>query len=82
MTLETGFLFWVKVAMKNKLIETVIERNGEKIIQGRSKEGKLLVEKTREGYELKCPRSKEVYLIPYEEMLADYKKFQQKKSVG
>lgn len=61
--------------MKYKLIETTVERNGEKVIQGRSWEGKLLIEKTQEGYELKCPRSKEVYLIAYEEMLTEYKKF-------
>ena len=60
---------------KNKLIETTIERNGQKVIQGRSSEGKLLIEKTQEGYELKCPRSKKVYLITYEEMLAEYKEF-------
>lgn len=60
--------------MKYKLIETTIERDGEKVIQGRSREGKLLIEKTREGYELKCPRSKEVYLITYEEMITEYKK--------
>jgi phage FluMu protein Com len=59
--------------MANKLIEKTIERDGQKVIQGRSKEGKLLIEKTGEGYELKCPRSKEVYVITYEEMLREYK---------
>lgn len=66
--------------MKYKLIETTIERNGEKVIQGRSREGKLLIEKTREGYELKCPRSKEVYLITYAEMLSEHKKVRQRES--
>lgn len=61
--------------MRNKLIQNVIDRRGETVIQGRSKEGKLLIEKTREGYELKCPRSKVVYLITYEEMFTEYTEF-------
>jgi len=70
-----GFFIYIDDirTMKNKLIQKVIERNGRKVIQGRSCEGKLLIEKTQEGYELKCPRSKKVYLITYEEMLAEYK---------
>jgi phage FluMu protein Com len=55
-----------------KLIEKIIERDGKKVIQGRSQAGKLLLEKTERGYELKCPRSKKVYLITYEEMILEY----------
>lgn len=66
------------ITMKYKLIETMIERNGQKVIQGRSRAGKLLIEKTHEGYELKCPRSKEVYLVTYEEILAEYNKIPQR----
>lgn len=57
---------------KNKLEEKKIERAGKQVIQCRSQQGKLLIEKTAEGYELKCPRSKEVYLIPYEQMIVEY----------
>jgi len=51
--------------------EKIIIRNGEKIIEVRSIVGKLLYVKTKDGYELKCPRSKQVCLIRYEEMLSD-----------
>lgn len=68
--------------IKHKLIESTIKRNGERVIQGRSKEGKLLIEKSRDGYELKCPRSKEVYLITYEDMLADFKIFGHQTDTG
>ena len=51
--------------------EKIITRNGEKIIEVRSNVGKLLYIKTKVGYELKCPRSKQVCLIRYEEMLSD-----------
>lgn len=68
--------------MRNKLVQNIIERNGKKVIQGRSSEGKLLIEKTQEGYELKCPRSKEVYLITYEEMLQEYREFWKKEHVS
>ncbi len=51
--------------------EKIITRNGEKITEVRSDAGKLLYIKTREGYELKCPRSKQICLVPYEQMLSD-----------
>lgn len=37
----------------------------------RSDCGKLLLIKSDKGYEIKCPRDKKVYVIPYEEMLND-----------
>jgi len=51
--------------------EKSIERNGEKVTEVRSDAGKLLYIKTPRGYELKCPRSKEICLIKYEEMVSD-----------
>jgi hypothetical protein len=51
--------------------EKTIIRNGEKITEVRSDAGKLLYIKTKEGYELKCPRSKQICLVRYEEMLSD-----------
>lgn len=70
---EMGFFVLHKVSlMAKKLVEKYISINGKALIQGRSEEGKLLVVKTDEGYELKCPRSKEVYLIPYEQMVLEY----------
>ena len=53
------------------IIEKVIERDGQKIVQVRSAGGKLLFVKTKEGYEIKCPRTKQVCVIKYKEMLAD-----------
>ena len=51
--------------------EKVIHRNDEEVIQVRSDSGKLLYIKTKEGYEMKCPRSKKICLIKYEQMLED-----------
>jgi len=53
------------------MIERIITRNGEKVTEVRSEAGKLLLIKTKKGYELKCPRTKKVCLIKYEEMLSD-----------
>ena len=53
------------------IIEKILERDGEKIVQVRSAGGKLLFVKTREGYEMKCPRTKKVCVIKYEQMLTD-----------
>ena len=53
--------------------ERIIIRNGEKITEVRSDAGKLLYIKTKDGYELKCPRSKQICLVRYEEMLSDWK---------
>ena len=51
--------------------EKIIIRNGVKVIEVRSDAGKLLYIKTKEGYELKCPRSKQICLVRYEDMLSD-----------
>jgi len=53
------------------MIEQVAYRNGEKVIEVRSDGGKLLYKKTRAGYEMKCPRTKQACLIKYEHMMAD-----------
>jgi len=53
--------------------EKIVIRNGEKITEVRSDAGKLLYIKTKEGYELKCPRSKQICLVRYEEILSDWK---------
>ena len=42
-------------------------------IEVRSTGGKLLLVKTTQGYELWCPRTKNIHLITYEEMMVDYK---------
>ena len=51
--------------------EKIIHRGKEKVIEVRSDAGKLLFVKTKEGYELKCPRSKQICLVKYENMLSD-----------
>ncbi|MDE1920150.1 MAG: hypothetical protein KGJ09_03685 [Candidatus Omnitrophica bacterium] len=51
--------------------ERCIIRNGEKVTEVRSDAGKLLYIKTGKGYELKCPRSKQICLVTFEEMLSD-----------
>ncbi|MBI3618344.1 MAG: hypothetical protein HY210_09090 [Candidatus Omnitrophica bacterium] len=50
--------------------EKQIIRNSVKVIEVRSDAGKLLYSKTKEGYELKCPRSKQICLVRYEDMLS------------
>ena len=58
---------WIFIFM----IEKFVTRNGEKVTEVRSEAGKLLLIKTKKGYEIKCPRTKKVCLIKYEEMLSD-----------
>ena len=53
------------------MIEKIVIRNGQKIVEVRSDGGKLLFIKTPDGYEMKCPRTKQVCLIPYQEILSD-----------
>ncbi len=55
----------------SKMNEKVLERNGEKIVEVRSDGGKLLFIKTKGGYEMKCPRTKQICLIKYEVMFTD-----------
>lgn len=51
--------------------EKTIIRDGKQVTEVRSDAGKLLYIKTLEGYEIKCPRSKQICLIPYQEILQD-----------
>jgi len=51
--------------------EKIIQRGQEKVTEVRSDAGKLLFVKTKEGYEFKCPRSKQICLIRYESILGD-----------
>lgn len=53
------------------MIEKIVERNGEKAVEVRSDGGKLLFVKTKAGYEMKCPRTKQICLIKYQEMISD-----------
>lgn len=53
------------------MIEKIIERNGEAVTEVRSDGGKLLFIKTKYGYEMKCPRTKQICLVRYEEMMSD-----------
>ncbi len=53
------------------MIEKVIEKNGEKIIEVRSEAGNLLLVKTKQGYEIKCPQTQKDCLISYKEMISD-----------
>ena len=46
-------------------------RNGRAIIEVRSDGGKLLYVKTKEGYEMKCPRTKKICVVGYDQMLFD-----------
>lgn len=34
--------------------------------------GKLHLVRTRNGYELKCPRCKRIHLLKYEQLIVDY----------
>jgi hypothetical protein len=53
------------------MIEKTVIRNGEKITEVRSEGGKLLYLKTKDGYEMKCPRTKQICVVRYEQMLFD-----------
>lgn len=53
------------------MIEKIVNRDGEQVTEVRSAAGKLLLIKTKKGYEIKCPRTKIVCLIKYEQMLND-----------
>jgi glutaredoxin 2 len=52
--------------------EKITKRNDETVIEVRSEGGRLLFIKTKNGYEMKCPRTKKIYLVKYEDMLGDY----------
>ena len=51
--------------------EKIVLRNKEKVVEVRSDGGKLLFVKTKEGYEMKCPRTKQICLIRYELIIKD-----------
>jgi hypothetical protein len=51
--------------------EEIVYCDGEKIVEVRSDGGKLLYKKTSRGYEMKCPRTKKICVVPYEQMLVD-----------
>ena len=51
--------------------EKIIQRGKEQVVEIRSDAGKLLFVKTKEGYELKCHRSKQICIVRYEDMLSD-----------
>ena len=53
------------------LCRKTIDRDGKKVVEVRSDAGKLLYIKTAIGYEFKCPRSKQICLVRYEEMISD-----------
>ena len=53
------------------MIEKTVYQNGEKIVEVRSEGGKLLYKKTRQGYEMKCPRTKQICVVGYDQMLFD-----------
>lgn len=51
--------------------EKIIKRDGENVIEVRSDGGRLLFIKTKQGYEIKCARTKKICLVKYEDMLGD-----------
>ena len=53
------------------MIEKIVNRDGKQVTEIRSDAGKLLFIKTLQGYEIKCPRTKQVYVVKYEDMLLD-----------
>ena len=53
------------------IYERTVCRDGRIEIEVRSPGGKLLYKKTDRGYEIKCPRTKQVCVIPYEHILED-----------
>jgi len=53
------------------MLEKTINRNGRKDVEVRSDGGKLLYVKTKDGYEMKCPRTKKICVVGYDKMLFD-----------
>lgn len=53
------------------MIEKTVYRNNQKVIEVRSQGGKLLYIKTKDGYEMKCPRTKMLCVVSYNKMLFD-----------
>ncbi len=51
--------------------ERIVTRDGRRVVEVRSDAGRLLFVKTSEGYEFKCPRSKQVCLVPYARLYRD-----------
>lgn len=54
------------------MIEKTIHRNGEKVVEVRSRGGHLLFVKTKDGYEIKCRKTKEICVIKYERIFLDF----------
>ena len=57
------------------MIEHKIKRQDEEVTEVRSDGGKLLYIKTNKGYEMKCPRTKQICLVKYEDMYSDCFKY-------
>ena len=51
--------------------EIKVNKNGREVIEVRSDGSKLLYVKTKEGYEMKCPRTKKICIVGYDQMLFD-----------
>lgn len=51
--------------------ELKVVRDGKEVIEVRSHGGKLLYIKTSEGYEMMCPRTKQICLVKYQDMYSD-----------
>ena len=51
--------------------EITVTRGGRKVVEVRSDGGKLLYVKTKDGYEMKCPRTKKICVVGYNQMLFD-----------
>jgi hypothetical protein len=61
----------VKFIVEVSMFEKIVQRSGKMVTEVRSDGGKLLYVKTDEGYEMKCPRTKQICLVRYEDMLSD-----------
>lgn len=53
------------------MIEKTVLIDGKKVTEVRSEGGKLLYRKTSQGYEMKCPRTKKICVVGYDQMLFD-----------
>lgn len=61
--------------------EIRIVKNGQEVVEVRSDGGKLLYIKTEQGYEMMCPRTKQICLVRYEDMYSDCFKYLKNVSV-
>ncbi len=53
------------------MIERIIYKKGRQVVEVRSRGGKLLFIKSKDGYEIKCRKTQEICIVSYDHMFLD-----------